>query len=109
MCIRDRLTTYTLRQSSAVKHNTLYVALTFGLPIESDDFIMNKTCTLKDSGFVKHYFRNLKTITKTSIEDTLNDLLVEKKRSELNLTRDEQMEQHIMLHEVIKNAQTIAA
>ena len=33
-------------------------ALTFGLPVEGDNFIMNKTYTLKDRGFVKHYFRS---------------------------------------------------
>ena len=65
------------------------VTLTFGLPIEGDDFIMNKTCTLKGKDFVKHYFKNLKNFTKISIEDTLNDLLVGKRRrSELDLTRD---------------------
>jgi len=38
---------------------------------------MNKTCTLKDRGVIKHYFRNVK-ITKISIEDALEDLLVKK-------------------------------
>ena len=42
--------------------------------------MMNKTCTLKDRDFVKQYFRNLKTITKTSIEDVVHDLSVEKKK-----------------------------
>ena len=27
------------------------VALTFGLPINEADFIMNKTCTMKDGGY----------------------------------------------------------
>ena len=62
------------------------VALTFSLFIEGYDFIMNKTCTLKDMSFVKHYCRNMKNITKTSTEDALNDLLVEKrKRTKLEL------------------------
>ena len=32
------------------------VALTFGLPINGADFIMNKTCTVKDRGVIKYYF-----------------------------------------------------
>ena len=83
------------------------VALSFGLPIEGDDFIMNKTCTLKDRGFAKHYFKNLKNITKISIENTLNDLFVEKRRrSELDVTK---WEQHMKLNEVIKDIQRLAA
>ena len=39
------------------------VTLTFGLPISGADFIMNKTCTLKDKGVIKHYFSNIKKIT----------------------------------------------
>ena len=57
------------------------VVLIFGLPIERDDFIMNNTCTLKDRGVIKDYLRNVK-ITKISIEDALDDLLVKKR--ELN-------------------------
>ena len=38
------------------------IALTFGIPIEGYDFLMNKTCTLKDWGFVKHYFRITKAL-----------------------------------------------
>ena len=36
------------------------VALTFGLPIDEADLIMNKICTLKDSGLMKRYFKNVK-------------------------------------------------
>ena len=60
------------------------VALSFGLPINGADFIMNKTCTLKDMGVIKYYFPCIEKITKISIEDVLHDLLVKKrKRSEL--------------------------
>ena len=45
------------------------VALTFGLPIIGADFIMNKTCTMKDRGVIKHYFPNIKKITNVSIEE----------------------------------------
>jgi len=51
---------------------------TFDLPINGADLIMNKTCTLKDKGVIKHYFKNIKKITKFSIEETLDDLLVKK-------------------------------
>ena len=60
------------------------VALTFGLPINESDFIMNKICTMKDRGVIKHYFPNIKKITKVSIEEALDDLLVKKRMSELN-------------------------
>ena len=60
------------------------VALTFGLPINGADFIMSKTCTLKDRGVIKHYFSKVKKITKISIEEALGDLLVKKRmRTEL--------------------------
>ena len=69
------------------------VALTFGLPIIGADFIMNKTCTMKDRGVIKHYFPNIKKITKVSIEEVLDDLLVKKRRmTELDVTKDEQLE-----------------
>ena len=68
------------------------VALTFGLPINGADFIMNKTCTMKDRG-IKYYFPNIKKITKVSIEEALDDLLVKKRRrTELDVTKDEQLE-----------------
>ena len=54
---------------------------------------MNKTCTLKDRGMIKHYFSNIKKITKVSIEELLDDLLVKKRRSaELDVIKDEQLE-----------------
>jgi len=59
------------------------VALTFSLPINEANFIMNKTCTLKDKGVIKHYFTNVNKITKISIEEVSDDLLV-KKEGELN-------------------------
>jgi len=34
------------------------VALTFGLPINGTDFIMNKTCTFKDRGDKALFFKN---------------------------------------------------
>ena len=69
------------------------VALTFSLPINGTDFIMNKTCTLKDRGMIKHYFPKFKKITKISIEEVLNDLLVKKRRRiELDVIKDEQLE-----------------
>jgi len=54
------------------------VTLTFGLHINEADFIMNKTCTLKNSGVIKNYFINVKKITKISIEEALDDLLIKK-------------------------------
>ena len=44
------------------------VSLTFCLIIEGANFIMNKTCTLKDRGVIKHYFRNVKKITKIQLQ-----------------------------------------
>ena len=65
----------------------------FGLPINESDFIMNKTCTLKDMVVIKHYFPSIKKIKKISIEDALDDLLIKKRRrSELDITKDEQLE-----------------
>ena len=52
----------------------------------------------------------MKKITKISIEDTLNDLLVKKRRrTELDVTKDEQLEQQVILNEVIKDRQRLAA
>jgi len=39
---------------------------------------MNITCISKDRGVIKYYFKNIKKITKISIEETLDDLLVKK-------------------------------
>jgi len=67
------------------------VSLTFGLPINRADFIINKTCTMKDRGVIKYYFPNIKKITKVSIEEVLDDLLVKKRKmTELDVTKDEQ-------------------
>ena len=65
------------------------VALTFGLPIKGDDFIMNKMCKLKDRGVIKRYFRNVKNITKISIENALDDLLIKRRKTELEMTKNE--------------------
>ena len=40
-------------------------------------------------GVIKHYFPNIKKITKVSIEEVLDDLLVKKRRTELDATKDE--------------------
>ena len=86
------------------------VALTFGLPIIGADFIMNKTCTMKNRGVIKHYFSNIKKITKVSIEEVLDDLLVKKRRrSKLDVTKDEQVEQQMTLNEIIRDIQRLAA
>ena len=43
---------------------------------------------------IKHYFLKIKKITKISIEETLDDLLVKKRRrTEVDVTKDEQLEQ----------------
>jgi len=61
-------------------------------------------------GLCEALFQESETITKISIENTLNELLVEKRRrSEFDLTRDEQMEQHVTLNEVIKDVQRKSA
>ena len=85
------------------------VALTFGLPINVADFIMNKTCTMKDRGVIKHYFPNIKKITKVSIEEALDDHLVKKRRTELDVTKDEQFEQQVTLNEIMRDRQRLAA
>ena len=42
---------------------------------------------------IKHYFSKIKKITKISIEEALDDLLVKKRRStELDVKKDEQLE-----------------
>ena len=52
----------------------------------------------------------MKKITKISIEDTLDDLLVKKRRrTELDVTKDEQLEQQVISNEVIKDRQKLAA
>ena len=84
------------------------VALTFGLPINGADFIMNKTCTM-NRRVLKYYFPNIKKITKVSIEETLDDLLVKKRRTELDVIKDEQLEQQVTLNEIIKDRQSLAA
>jgi len=41
---------------------------------------------------IKHYFTNIKKITKVSIEEVLNDLLVKKRRRiELDVIKDEHL------------------
>jgi len=43
-------------------------------------------------GVIKHYFSNIKKITKVSIEEALDDLLVKKRRrTELNVIKDEHL------------------
>jgi len=58
---------------------------------------------MKDIGVIKYYFPNIKKITKASIEEALNDLLVKKRRrTELDVTKDEQLEQQVTLNEIIR-------
>ena len=64
---------------------------------------------MKDRGVIKHYFPNIKKITKVSIEEALDDLLVKKRRSELDVTKDEQLEQQVTLNEIIRDRQRFAA
>jgi len=64
------------------------VALTFSLPIEEDEFIMNKTYTLKDRDFVKHYFRNNEEYHKNLNWRRIEWSFGRKKRTELDLTKD---------------------
>ena len=53
---------------------------------------------------IKHYFSNIKKITKVSIEESLDDLLVKKRRrTELDMTNDEQLEQQVTLNEIIRD------
>ena len=85
------------------------VALTFCLPVNGADFVMNKTCTMKDRGVIKHYFPNIKKIIKVSIEEALDDLLVKRRRDQLDVTEDEQLEQQLTLHEIIRDIQRLAA
>ena len=43
---------------------------------------------------IKHYFIKIKKIAKISIEEALDDLLVKKRRrTELDVTKNEQLEQ----------------
>ena len=85
------------------------IVLTFGLPINGTDFIMNKTCIMKDRGVIKYYFSNIKKITKVSIEEVLDDLLVKKRRTQLDVTKDEQLDQQVTLNEIIRDRQRLAA
>jgi len=83
-------------------------ALTFGLFINGADFIMNKTYTLKDRGVIKYYFSNIKKIMKVSIEEALDNLLVKKRRmTELDVIKDEQLEQQVSLNEIIRDRQRL--
>ena len=56
------------------------VAFTFDLPINRANFIINKICTLKNMGVIKHYFTNVKKIAKISTEEALDDLLIKKEK-----------------------------
>ena len=86
------------------------VALTFGLPVNGVDFVMNKTCTLKDRGVIKHFFPNIKKITKVSIENALDDLLVKRRRRDiLDVTQDEQFEQQMSMKKIIRDINRLAA
>ena len=64
---------------------------------------MNKTWTLKSKTVIKYYFSSIKKITKISIEDALDDLLVKKRRSELDVTKDEQLKLQVTLNEILKD------
>ena len=65
---------------------------------------MNKTYTMKDRGVIKYYFSNIKKIMKVSIEEALDDFLVKKRRrSGLDVTKDEQLEQQVTLNEIIRD------
>ena len=56
----------------------------------------------------KHYFPNIKKIMKVSIEEALGDLLVKKrKRTELDVTNDEHLEQQVTLNEIIRDMQRL--
>ena len=59
-------------------------------------------------GVIKHNFSNIKKITKESIEEVLDDLLVKKRRrTELDVTKDEQLEQQVTLNEIIRDRQRL--
>ena len=59
---------------------------------------------------IKHYFPNVKKITKVSIEEVLDDLLVKKRRrTELDVTKDEQLEQQVTLNEIIRETKTCSS
>ena len=71
---------------------------------------MNKTCTMKDRGVIKHYFPNIKKITKVSIKEALDDLLIKKRRrTELDVIKDEQLEQEVTINKIIRDRQRFAA
>ena len=77
----DRDTRTFLIRGKQIELTVEDVALIFGLPINGADFIMNKTCIMKDMGVIKHCFPNIKKITKVSIEEALDDLLAKKRRT----------------------------
>ena len=59
---------------------------------------------------IKYYFPNIKKITKVSIEEALDDLLVKRRRrDQLDVTEDEQLEQQLTLHEIIRDIYRLAA
>ena len=59
---------------------------------------------------IKLYFSNIKKITKVSIEKALDDLLVKKRRrTELDVTKNEQLEQQVTLNEIIRDRQRLVA
>ena len=59
-------------------------------------------------GVIKHYFSNIKKITKVSLEEALDDLLVKKRRrTELDVTKDEQFEQQVTLNKIIRDRQRL--
>ena len=52
---------------------------------------------------INRCFSKIKKITKISIEKALNDLLVKKmRRTELDVIKDEQLEQQVTLNEIIR-------
>jgi hypothetical protein len=88
------------------------VALTFGLPLVGDDIIGNKICTEKNqkSGFLNFYFKGIKNITKVSIEDALEELLVQKRRRNVSdVTNDEQFEQQMTMDDIVKAKQNLTS
>ena len=88
------------------------VALTFGLPMVGDEIIANKICTGKnqEAGFIKFYFKHVKNITKVSIEEALEELLVQKRRRKIaDVTNDEQFEKEMTLDEIVKAMQKVTA
>ena len=59
---------------------------------------------------IKHYFSKIKKITKISIEELLNDVLVKQsRRIELDVIKNEQLEQQVTLNKIIRDRQRLAA